>query len=530
LRIEVTWRSGKTSVFEGAEANRAYEINETGATAQSTIPPTPNATPLFQDVSHLLQHTNVDQRFDDFSFQPLLPRKLSSSGPSVAWLDYNRDGLPDLAIAGCRGGKLALFKNNGHGGFINETNWSFPTLARDQTAIVAWQNTNQTFLIIASSNYEDPTTNSSSLQIFSPADGSMREISIPGREAIGAFAVGDLNGDGQQDLFVAGRVTRGHYPEPASCYIYLNHAGNLELDSTNSATFKNVGMVTGIALSDLDGDKIVDLVLSCEWGPIKIFHNDRGHFIERTRELGLDKFVGWWNSVAVGDFDGDGKTDIVASYWGRNTPYQEYLAHPLRIYYGDLNHIGRNEVIEAVFDPKLEKIVPLADFETLSREMPFIKERFTTYRAFGSATVEEILGERIKDVKFLEANTLDSMVLINRGDHFEGRPLPIEAQFAPAFGICVSDFSGDGNQDIFLTQNFFGVKPEQSRYDGGVGLLLKGNGKGEFSAVIPRDSGIQIFGEQRGCAAADYDGDGKTDLIVTENNGTTKLYRNSRPK
>jgi hypothetical protein len=108
--------------------------------------------------------------------------------------------------------------------------------------------------------------------------------------------------------------------------------------------------------------------------------------------------------------------------------------------------------------------------------------------------------------------------------------LPVEAQFAPAFGICVGDFDGDGNQDIFLAQNFFRVRPEESRYDGGVGVLLKGNGKGEFSALSARESGIQMFGEQRGCAAVDFDGDGKIDLVVTQNNGATKVFRNRSAK
>ena len=178
LRIEVAWRSGKTSVLEGAEANRVYEIHETGAAAQPIVHPITNGPPLFDDVSNLLQHTNVDEPFDDFSFQPLLPRKLSSLGPSVAWIDYNRDGLPDLAIAGSRGGKLTLFRNNGHGGFINDTNWNFPTLTRDQTSIVALKTTNRTSLIIASSNYEDPKTNTSSLQIYTTTNGSISESAI----------------------------------------------------------------------------------------------------------------------------------------------------------------------------------------------------------------------------------------------------------------------------------------------------------------------------------------------------------------
>ena len=153
---------------------------------------------------------------------------------------------------------------------------------------------------------------------------------------------------------------------------------------------------------------------------------------------------------------------------------------------------GKARVTKAAIPGKLRSRGPLPGERPKKRQDSKSWEA-ATYRAFGSASVEEILGDRIKDVKFLEANTLDSMIFLNRGDHFEGRPLPVEAQFAPAFGLCVADFDGDSRQDVFLTQNFFGVKPEESRYDGGVGLLLRGNGNGDFSAVAPVVSGIQIL-------------------------------------
>lgn len=528
LRIEVKWRSGKTSVVEGAAANHIYEIAETGAAhlPQPTTQP-PAGAPLFKDISHLLNHTNINESFDDFSFQPLLPRKLSSSGPGVAWIDYNRDGFQDLVIGGSRSAKMSIFKNDGRGGLVPDTSWNLSTLARDQTAMVGWRDS----FIVASSNYEDTSgAAASSLQVYSPSTQSVREIPVPGGESIQALAAGDLNSDGDPDLFVAGRVRRGRYPEPASSYVYMSRGGKLELDATNSATFKNIGMVTGATVADMDGDKALDLVLSSDWGPIRIFRKEQGRFRERTRDLGLDKFVGWWNSVALADLDADGRMDIVAANWGRNTPYQECLARPIRIYYHDFNQNGQNELIEAVFNEKLNKVVPLEDLETIASQISFVREHFSTFSAFGRASVENILGDRSKDSRFLEANTLDSIVFLNRGDRFEARPLPIEGQFAPAFGICTGDFDGDGNQDIFLAQNFFGVRPEKSRYDAGVGLFLKGHGNGGFSALSPTESGIQIFGEQRGCAAADFDADGRLDLIVTQNNGATKLFQGHNGK
>jgi hypothetical protein len=153
-----------------------------------------------------------------------------------------------------------------------------------------------------------------------------------------------------------------------------------------------------------------------------------------------------------------------------------------------------------------------------------------TFKAYGNAGIEDVLGERLSAARVLEVRTLDSMVFLNRGDRFEARALPAEAQFAPAFGLAVADFDGDGAEDLFLSQNFFDVEEETSRYDAGLGLLLRGDGRGEFKALAARESGIRVFGEQRGCAAADYDGDGRVDLVVAQNSGETKLYRNDRAR
>jgi hypothetical protein len=182
--------------------------------------------------------------------------------------------------------------------------------------------------------------------------------------------------------------------------------------------------------------------------------------------------------------------------------------------------------MEAFLDLDLHKIVPVKGFDAMRKALPWVQTRYTSYGAYSQASVEDILGERFAACGCLEANTLETMVLLNRGDYFEVKALPIEAQFAPAFGICVADFDGNGTEDLFLSQNFYGTDAETPRYDAGRGLLLLGDGHGSFATVPGQTSGIQVYGEQRGAAACDYDGDGRTDLVVTQNGNTTKLYHN----
>jgi hypothetical protein len=159
-----------------------------------------------------------------------------------------------------------------------------------------------------------------------------------------------------------------------------------------------------------------------------------------------------------------------------------------------------------------------------------VLEHTPTFESYGRAAVSDIYGERLQHASQLEANTLATMVFLNRGDHFEVVVLPPEAQWSVAFGACVGDFDGDGNEDIFLSQNFFAVNQDGFRQDAGRGLWLKGDGSGNFSAVPGQQSGALAYGEQRGCALSDYDGDGRVDLVIGQNGAETKLFHNVRAK
>ena len=530
LEIEITWRSGRRSLVKDARPNYVYEIDEAAAGAESRPAPA-TVAPLFEDVSARLNHGHADSSFDDFARQPLLPRKLSTLGPGVGWADVNSDGFSDLLVGGGTDGRAAVFLGDGHGRLTEWADVPLPkSNLRDQTSVLGWHGADGVVrLVIGESNWEDADTNAPAFGVFAlqagaPTNGLSGLMSQT--SATGPLALADVDGDGDLDLFVGGRVVAGRYPEPADSSLLRNDGGTFSV----LQRFPKLGLVSGAVFVDFDNDGDPDLALACEWDAIRLFRNDQGKFTEVSAAFGLSPFKGWWNGLAVGDFDGDGRLDLVASNWGRNwrTDQRSGVDIPVELFYGDFGGDGIVQTLLASTDPWLSKVTPWRERRVVAAAFPSLEARLPTHHAYGRASVQEVLGDKVGLAHRLVATTPDSMVFLNRGDHFEARRLPIEAQFASAFGVSVADFDGDGNEDVFLAQNFFGVDAETSRQDAGVGLVLLGDGRGGFRPLGPRESGIAIFGEQRGSAVADFDGDGRMDLVVAQHGGPTRLFRNAR--
>jgi hypothetical protein len=566
LSIEVRWRNGKLSLLEDVLPNYVYEIDEAGAAdpppplahnssivAAQSLPKSRDAprrdaggvlppdfpparqragrgeqigsggaerVPMFEDVTALINHRHVEEPFDDFQRQPLLPHRLSQLGPGVCWHDYDGDGWDDLIIGSGKGGHLAVYHNDGHGGFspLQGPPVDRPAL-RDQTAVLG--PAAQTILV-GSANYEDGMTNAGAIRIYDLKRHVVGDSILGQSSSTGPVAMADIDADGDLDLFVGGRVIPGRYPEAPASLLLTNQGGHF----TVAQRWENLGLVSGAVFSDLDGDGFPELILACEWGPVRVFKNDHGSFSEITEQLGLAGYTGWWNGVTTGDLDGDGRLDIIASNWGLNSRYKASQQNPRRLYFGDLAGSGTVDLVEACYDEQLQKVVPDRGFRAVLAAMPFVQERIGSFEAYGKASVEEVYGERLSRANLLQANTLSSMIFFNRGDHFEAAPLPPEAQLAPAFGVCVGDLDGDGAEDIFLSQNFFATNPDNDRCDAGRGLWLRGDGRGGLSPIPGQVSGIKLYGEQRACALGDYDRDGRVDLVVGQNGAETRLFHN----
>jgi len=512
------------------------------------------STRWFEEISARLSHQHSDTKYEDFERQPLLSRRLSQNGPGAAWTDLDGDGDDDLLIGTGRGGRLNVFYNNGDGHFTRANGGTLDrSYDRDLTGIVTVPTQEGVTVLVGKSNYErqpDDPAAPSEILVFDAGEKEFRlrnRLDV-GPGSVGPLALGDVDGDGDLDLFAGARQVPGQYPASASSVLFINDDGTFQRDASRSRPFEDVGLVTAATFADVNGNGDPDLLVATEWGPIHYFRNQgNGRLVNRTKEVGLDAYTGLWNGLSVGDFNEDGRLDLVATNWGWNSRYgapsgapktveSPLLEHPLRVYYGDFDRSGSMDVIEARYHGSREEYVPYPGLSTMGDALPYLRRRISSFEKYAQSSLPGILGERrFQMASTKEAATVSHMVFLNQrseeasvdeGVEFTGHALPWWAQLTVGFAPSVADLTGDGHQDLLLSQNFFGTKVDIPRQDGGRALMLRGDGTGRFRPVKGHRSGVLAYGEQRAAPLADIDDDGRTDVLVAQNGAQTKLFRN----
>lgn len=549
----ITWPDGSQNRLQGLPPNRVYEIDQSAIKGlPGFIVQTPASesaekvsisenladlnTTMFEDISDRLNHLHHEDPYNDFSIQPLLPWKLSQQGPGIALVDLTGDGTDEWIIGSGKGGATTAFSFNGNSEQVStlQNLLNLPADG-DHTGMVAWTSDNTTHLVVGNANYEIGSIRAPSAFHIQVENGVVARVdSLPGTmSTTGPIAAADYTGNGQVDLFVGGRFVPGQYPADASSRLFVYDGERFVLDEENSEVLRDVGLVTSAVFVDYNRSGEQDLIVTTEWGTVKLFENNGGRFTERTEELGLDEYKGLWQGVAVGDFNNNGYPDLAVTNWGENNSYQHYSKeNPMHIYYGDFNRNRRMDVIVSYFDENVGGYVPKNKW-TQYEAIDDLLWHVQSHEQFANYTVSDMLNTDESTVPHKQINTLSHMVFLNNeGGGFEGIALPPKAQFSAGFYIGVADLDNNGIEDLFLTQNFFAVANPQStpRLDAGRGLWLKGNGDGTFNPVPGHQSGVMVYGEQRGSALGDLNNNGKTDLIVSQNAAKTKLFLNRTEK
>ena len=529
--LVIVWPSGRRQTLRVA-ADRAYEVGPGGAVVGGVAVDGvaevggPAGAPaagsaLFAGPEAVGRHG--ESAFDELARQPLVPVELSRGGPAVAWADVDGDGDPDLLVGAGAGGRAQLAVNAA--GRLADPVSLGPPAVGDHTSVLALPAADVPVIVAGVSNWEARSpAERDAIPPLARLDAASPPVLPPSRHATGPLAAADVDADGDLDLFVGARATPGAYPLPADSRLFLADGDGWTADPEAGAALRGIGLVSGAVFSDVDGDGDPDLLLALEWGPVRLFTNEAGRFTDATDAWGLGAHHGRWNGIATGDFDGDGRPDLVVTAWGDNTGLVATPQRPAGVVASDFDGNGLVDLIE--YATGVDGMArPVRDYLTLGRTLPFLRRQAPTFETFARASVDDLLGTGRSGLYRASAVTLRHTVFLNRGRAFEARPLPPGAQLAPSFGVAAADFDRDGHEDLFLAQNYLATPRGLSRHDGGRGAVLLGDGRGGFRLLDARESGVTVFGDARAAAVADFDADGRWDLAVGQNGAETLIFR-----
>lgn len=501
--LEVVWPDGRYQLLTDLEVDRLLIVKQSDATQKNRRgPPAPTAKSLFQplEARRGLTYKHQTGTLLDYSIQPLLPYLISRQGPPLAVGDVNGDGLDDVFIGGAGGvaGKMFIQQKDGSFGESSEGPWIADKAHEDWGALFFDVNGDSLLdLYVASGGYHlAPSSQLLQDRLYINKGGGsfMKDAAaLPTMlTSTATVQAGDFSGDGRPDLFVGGRLTPRSYPHPTRSYLLRNDGGRFtDVTEEIAPELANPGgMITAAVWIDFDGDGRRDLVTAGEWMPIQFYRNDGKRLHNVTKGTRLPPMRGWWYSLTTGDFDSDGRPDLVAGNLGLNHTYATSQDSKFGVYAADFTG---NQTTDIVLTQVIDGVeFPFAGLAPLGRAIYPLGLRFPTYGSFAKASVQQLLtAEQLQRAVHYQADTFASLYLRNNGDGtFSSSALPNLAQMAPIRAIIADDVDGDDHLDLIVAGNLYDTEPNTPRADAGNGLWLEGNGKGHFHPVPPSESGL----------------------------------------
>jgi hypothetical protein len=534
-KVEVIWPDGKVNVFENVRANKVLIAKY--SKAKPRVKEIIESETLVSEIKTSdigLDYLHKENEFDDYAEEILLPHKLSQNGPFSAVGDVNGDDLEDIFFGGAAGQSGILYIQKEHGLFEKSTSqpWEQEKDSEDLGCLfLDVDGDNDLDLFIASGGSEFKRGNillKDRLYInngFGEFVKSNKALPVI-LESSQCVKSADIDNDGDLDLFVGTRLIPGKYAFPATSYILINENGKFKKASTETAPdLKNIGMVTDAVFTDIDQDGDQDLMIVGEWMQIVVLENTDGIFTNSSEKYGLSDTRGIWWSITASDLDNDGDDDYVIGNLGKNNKFKASKEHPFKLYANDFDNNGTNDIVLAKFYK--DDYVPLRGRECTSQQMPFVAEKFKDYHSFASSKLVDILPEeKIEDAIVYEINNFESIILINENAKLLRKTLPIQAQISPVKSSLVMDFNNDGNKDILIIGNHYGVEVETVRYDAGIGSLLLGDGKNNFRYMPPLESGFYVPFDSRDIKYLKQDN--RNLIIVTNNNAPLTIFNSKK--
>lgn len=527
--VKIIWPGGGVQLLTRVKADQALVADEREAAPAGITIPVP-VKPIYTEVRSPLPYHNATNEANDFKRQTLLINPLSFSGPCLARADVNGDGLEDIYAGGGSMQSGILYIQQHDGRFIQKPEHAFDVdkLSEDADAVFFDANGDGSAdLYIASGGYHSYLPGSPFLQdrlYLNDGRGNFTKSPTalpPLLVSKSCVRVADINGDGHPDLFVGGRVIPGRYPLAPASYVLLNDGKGHFRDATSTVapSLENLGMVTDAAWLDLNGDSKKDLIVVGDWMPVTVFINNNGKLENRTSDYFDGVYSGWWNKLYVGDFNKDGKPDLIVGNMGLNTQCKVSDKEPAEMYYKDFDGNGSVDPIFCFYIK--DTSYPAVTRDELFDQVSMLRTRFPDYKSYANATIGDIFtDEELKGAGHLQANCLKTAYFQGGADgKFHEVDLPLQAQFSPVFTITPLDYDKDGNTDLLLCGNINHARLRFGKCDANYGILLHNDGNGKFRYISQDRSGFHLWGDVRSVTVVN------NLLLFGINQGDMKAYK-----
>jgi enediyne biosynthesis protein E4 len=535
--LVVIWPDEKKQVIKDFNADATLMLSWKNAVREA---PAEAIKPqwLFTDItsSSGLIYSHHENAFDDYTIQRLLPQRYSQLGPFITTGDIDHNGLTDFFIGGGINFSGKLFMQQPGSAFMSKNLTDSIKYAEDLACILfdADQDGDLDLLVTSGDiQYEENSVYYKPRLYLNDGKGhfTLQPNAIPDgvRTIAGCVSAGDLDGDGDLDLFIGGRVSR-KYPSSPRSFILRNDKGIFtDVTAAVCPELEHPGMVTSAVWTDYNNDKQTDLIIAGEWMPLRFFKNNHGRLTDATASTGLTQNNGMWRSLIATDIDNDGDIDLVAGNLGLNCEYRASPTEPMHLYAADLDGNGSPDPVFFYYIKGMDGIRnshPGISRTQFSEQVPSIKKKFLRYKDYAQAGYDDIFkGKDKKDVLELFCEETRSCYFENIGNgHFIKHPLPVEAQFAPVNAIICDDLDHDGFKDLLLAGNEYQTDVMTGRYDASYGCFLKGSAGKTFVSVPPVQSGFILNGDVKDLSLIRL-ANGEKIVLAAVNNDSLRVFR-----